>query len=1302
MAFTNDEISCLTTANYEARHLIAQSCQLRRQVLDIKLGLKEGIEMPTEGKGKLEESIRLAWQVLEIDPDSPDLAFYYMTLAHSTRLMDDITGELDAGIIDEVVYFSKLAVEEAPEEKSEFRARLLHDFARALHDRYERQGSPDDLEEAIQVTGTAMETTNGNLERVTLLELLVQLLFTRYMKTRTSDSLEETIRAVRQGILETTKVNSERLPFQHNLARLLMERYTKIGGLHDLDEAIILEKQAIQLIPDISDQTENKHEFGLNVKWSRHSMLQFLVEILLERYKKTGVSDDVQDAVLFGKQAVELMPDTPDKLHVSTALSVRSDIDYSDPSADVEGTIALLNQVINLSVDGLDEVYCVVAAGIHATDNPRDICRIDEYIRSLEYLIETKRDKVAPAKVSMMLSMLSSLLLTKYIVTGRVVNLNQCLVPAEEAVDNIASYDPEDERIYKYCIGLASLGFSMSSFSQSRLSPDFGDQVTIDERATHVEKAIMYAKEFVDMLPENDSVRAVMLGGLSDLRSLKHDPIPAATSSEDIRAAREVLSAAPGNYPIEISPSNPMRILGVDVHPLKGMYLANLALKLQEKYMFTGEIGLLDEAIQVLERTSDSGISSNVNIGTSQNSLAFTLFLRYFHTNTKVYLESAITQLRTVLHDTNLCLLERIWSSELLFFCCPYMGRDYMDELYQDAVLAISLIPKLMLESRNSDVAQILSTITIGVASKAAALALEIGKEPFVAVEFLESGRGILAASLEDLRAYVPDLQANNPLLADRLSRMQKELRNPASPRSIFHLCFSYAASFDRRDSTEQEYNALVDEIRQLPGFESALGVPRKADVLEAAKDGPIAVINVSDSRCDAILVEQDRVWNLPLPRLRLDDVKKRKARSSGMGRSNILEWLWDTIACPVLHALGFDQPLPDKHLRRIWWIPTGPLNGFPLHAAGYHGRRNSETVIDRVMSSYSSSIKAIINSRRRRTTSQLTPGRALLVAMPQTPGHSALRHSIEEVSKVRDICNSMSLNPIDLQMPHKQEVLQSLTNCTVFHFSGHGYTDPSNPFDSKLYLHDWRDNPLRVSDILDLNLCAHTPFLAYLAACGTGHVKNEGFLDENIHLIRGFQLSGFRHVIGTLWEADDEWSVDVAKIVYEGMRDGGLTDESVCRGMHNASRVLRDRWIDNLGLEDQGTPSKHTNKPIPYEEEPMDNTVRLDSEENLHRDWESVMERKKEFLKGTFAYGMVKSSGASRQTRTVSRRGSALDSAVTPSVLPVINTMDSLTIGRELNRCLRKVEIDETDNGEGGANGRESPLWVPFVHFGV
>jgi CHAT domain-containing protein len=216
------------------------------------------------------------------------------------------------------------------------------------------------------------------------------------------------------------------------------------------------------------------------------------------------------------------------------------------------------------------------------------------------------------------------------------------------------------------------------------------------------------------------------------------------------------------------------------------------------------------------------------------------------------------------------------------------------------------------------------------------------------------------------------------------------------------------------------------------------------------------------------------------------------------------------------------------------------------------------------VMSSHSSSIKAIIHSRRQRRNLEGTlsnPPKALLVAIEHTPGSSRLPFAMGEVEMLQALCRLMRLEPIESGR-RKQNVMSHLPHCNIFHFAGHGYTDEYDPSKSHLLLEDGKSDALTVANLLELNLRERPPFLAYLSACGTGRIKNEKFVDENIHLISACQLTGYRHVIGTLWEVKDEICVEMAGITYEGIRDRGMTDESVCRGLHKAARELRDRWL--------------------------------------------------------------------------------------------------------------------------------------------
>jgi len=82
--------------------------------------------------------------------------------------------------------------------------------------------------------------------------------------------------------------------------------------------------------------------------------------------------------------------------------------------------------------------------------------------------------------------------------------------------------------------------------------------------------------------------------------------------------------------------------------------------------------------------------------------------------------------------------------------------------------------------------------------------------------------------------------------------------------------------------------------------------------------------------------------------------------------------------------------------------IPTGPLCLLPIHAAGYHCEPSSRTVLDRVISSYSPSIKALLYARRNRA--QRDPsrcrasGKTVLISMGTTPENSKLAFAEKEM----------------------------------------------------------------------------------------------------------------------------------------------------------------------------------------------------------------------------------------------------------------------------------------------------------------
>lgn len=163
-------------------------------------------------------------------------------------------------------------------------------------------------------------------------------------------------------------------------------------------------------------------------------------------------------------------------------------------------------------------------------------------------------------------------------------------------------------------------------------------------------------------------------------------------------------------------------------------------------------------------------------------------------------------------------------------------------------------------------------------------------------------------------------------------------------------------------------------------------------------------------------------------------------------------------MAGPILERRDFHTVATDDAWPRVWWIVTGALSNFPIYAAGYHKKGLTNTVLDRVMSTYCSSFKTLIHSRRKKarkpkqapsvntaegrrqgqSMGAYPSGHAVVVAMPVTPGStSALPFAAEEAETIKKTCLSMvpQLDVIQPACLHK-EVLEQLPGCEVFHYA--------------------------------------------------------------------------------------------------------------------------------------------------------------------------------------------------------------------------------------------------------------------------
>ena len=426
-------------------------------------------------------------------------------------------------------------------------------------------------------------------------------------------------------------------------------------------------------------------------------------------------------------------------------------------------------------------------------------------------------------------------------------------------------------------------------------------------------------------------------------------------------------------------------------------------------------------------------------------------------------------------------------------------------------------------------------------ASIAATFSIRVDSNVSEAIRLLELGRGVIASMYFENRGDIEQLKSVHPQLAREFRRLREEMDFEGSPLQPL------SSQTARRHEASNELDEILCSIRSNEGFQNFLRGPSGEELLRCASIGPIVFLNVSVFGADAFIITHDNIRHLPLSKLTYVDVETkseamletlkndrlRNRRHTNASMEKILEWLWDVAVEPILDGLGFTEaPQNEDAWPQIWWIPVGRLSLFPIHAAGYHSV-NGRTALDRVISSYTPTVRALAHARAQmiqiKRESNLESQIILLTSMPTTPNRGPLKFAAEEIHAIDNFLPH-SMKRIILPSPTKSEVLERIEQCSVAHFACHGEVDP-DPSKSRILFSDWEIDSFSVADMAQRKL--DQAELAYISACHAANNRNLQLLDESIHMAGAFQLAGFPTVIGTLWKIEDEHSAEVAKWVY-------------------------------------------------------------------------------------------------------------------------------------------------------------------------
>ncbi|KFX90204.1 hypothetical protein V490_06595 [Pseudogymnoascus sp. VKM F-3557] len=989
----------------------------------------------------------------------------------------------------------------------------LSNLSCMLCGRYELANMIEDLDDAIMISTQAFESIPHSPELLSNMSRMYEL---RCWRKDNPADLEESIKLARLATTLTPSANLSKAGLLSNLGDRLHSRYKLANGIADLEEAIGVTRQAVNSTRDRDDN------------WATY--FYNLSRQLISRYERTGEIVDLEEAVRIAR------------------LSVNSGSQnfYSQAAMlDSLGDILTTRHIRTRDVTDINEAIEVTREAVDTT--PPAHARRWTYLNSLGNRLRHRYERtgemtdleVAVTVIRQAVSLwpsnqadqptlligLGGHLIRRYELTGLLLDIDEAIVAMRKAIDSTTLTGSAKANALT-CLGSA-LGLR---YERTAVMADIEDAI----------KATREALDFPQRRDERSSTLTTLGNVLFRRYGQKRD---VANLEEAITVTRQAVDSIPHD----------------DFARLK--HLSSLGVMLRSKFEQTAKTTDLEEAIMVARQGVNATQEDDPNKLVYLYNLSNKLGRQYYETHNRAHLDEAASR----------CLLLLPLQGKLGI--ARQLGKDIID-----------LLPTVNTKLLDRADQQFVVSEFSGVAANTCASLLEVNQSSD-ALYYLEKGRAVIIGQLVDARSDLSTLVHQYPDLARRYEQLRKEVNTPAT-----ELNQDRAGIWDSRCMAIADLDACVTEIRNTPGQERFLLGQTTAEMQECAAGGTIVIVNIA-IRSDAIIVSTEGIQVLNLPKLLYGDAKgwldrKWTGRRGERAQKNkeyleYLSWLWEVCVKQVLdevdnsHGTAYGLP-------RIWWIGTGLASSMPFHAAGKHFTGSTENALSRAISSYTPSIKALGYSRYRARAADPKGGTLLITTMPTTPGNDQglgqnshkpprLPGVKEEKVQVTGVAGS-HLKVESLDHPSVGQVIDRLENCYIAHFACHGYTDHSDPSNSGLILQkrvegqDEQDR-LTVRKVSELRL--EKAQVAYLSACSTAENISERLQDEVIHVVSGFQMAGFPHVVGCLWPSIDSVCVEVASEFYSLMLGNG--GEGLVRKGGVAS-ALRDAVL-KVRAENMGSP---------------------------------------------------------------------------------------------------------------------------------
>jgi hypothetical protein len=418
-------------------------------------------------------------------------------------------------------------------------------------------------------------------------------------------------------------------------------------------------------------------------------------------------------------------------------------------------------------------------------------------------------------------------------------------------------------------------------------------------------------------------------------------------------------------------------------------------------------------------------------------------------------------------------------------------------------------------------------------------------------------------------------------------------------------------------EQAQAEWNAVIEEIRRLPGYETFLRSLTAEQIQAQAGDAPLVYLAATQHGGFALLVRaQGEPWVVELPQLTEERLQKqvlgfsakeyetlqqqaykenrqppsqaellggylgayfrwRASLRPGTPKTereaarqawfealeSTLRWLGEAVMAPVLEALA--TFLPPGGLVRL--VPGGLLALLPLHAAILTADRRPQTAAEPSAVSRQPSVYALDHY----TFAYVPSAQALYHARAAAarPADSLLAVDNPDGTltfSTMEIAEALRHFPASRRLAGKeatlQAVRQALPDHAVLHFSTHGWAGWGESEVSGLKL---ADGNLYLRDLFDLRL--ERARLGILSACESG-LPGMKLLEEVVSLPATMMQAGVPGVLGSLWAVNDLSTAMLIARFYENWRERGL---DLPQALREAQRWLRDLFHDESKLSE-------------------------------------------------------------------------------------------------------------------------------------